>query len=370
MTLDDCPVVAHQEYINGDTLTVCDISAVKDTFNIPLSLFLSSFDIIPLENTEAALTAEDGWVTVSENYIGIYSFKTGAYKLYDKKGNFLCTISSPGQGPDEYNLGLYDSYIDEKNNRIYLLSFRAEKILIFDMEGNPLQHIPLSYTTHKGRFIIDPETETLTMMALPFIDTPFVIWEQDFEGNVLKEIPSGQFVINPGDYSNEIWESLNTDNIDFSICRWDYVTDTLYHYQVKENKLIPKFTLSFQENKTIHDYIELPDYYLTWLYTQVAWGGEMPRFPKILVDKKTLRGCYVDIKWNMLGNIDGPNKLSFSRGYFTANMEPYKLKEQLEKALSKPEKLTPEMRQKLKNLNNNITDDDNNIIFIGKLKYK
>jgi hypothetical protein len=369
LTLDDCPVVAHQVYINGDTLTVCDLKAVKDTFNIPLSPFLSSFEIIRLENTEEALSAEDGRITVSENYIGVYSFKAGAYKLYNKEGNYLCTLSSPGQGPDEYYIGLYDSYIDEKNGKIYLLSLRTPKLLVFDLKGKALQHIPLSYLTHKGRFIIHPETETLTMMALPFKDTPSVAWIQDFKGNVLQEIPAGQFVINPGDYSNEVWESLNTANLDFSILRWDYVTDTLYHYLPRENRLQPNFTLDFNgATILLHNYIELSGYYLTWLYTQVAWWGEMPRFPKILIDKKTLRGCYVNIKWNMLGNIDGPTKLSFSRGYFTANMEPYKLKEQLEKAISQPEKLTPEMLQKLNTLNNSLTDDDNNILFIGKLK--
>lgn len=100
---------------------------------------------------------------------------------------------------------------------------------------------------------------------------------------------------------------------------------------------------------------------------QAAWS-EMPRFSKILVDKKTMRGCYVDFKLDMLGNIDGPNKISFSRGYFTAIMDSYALKEQLEKALSQPDKLNPEMLKKIKDLNNSITEDDNNIVFIGKLK--
>ena len=368
LTLNDCPIVAHQEYTNGDTLTVCDFASVKDTFNIPLSVFLSSFEIVRLENTEEALTAEDGVVTVSDNYIGVYSFKAGAYKLYNKNGKYMCTVSSPGQGPDQYFIGLYDSYIDENNGRIYLLAFRASKILVFNLEGRALEHIPLSYIAHKGRFIIHPKTETITMMALPFIDTPSVIWAQDFKGNVLQEIPTGQFLIHPGDYSNEVWESLNTINQDFSLLKWVESEDTLYHYLRKENRLKPHFTFDFKGEPIRHNYIELPDYYLTWLITQVAWNGEMPRFPKVLIDKKTLRGCYIDIKWNMLGNIDGSNRISFSRGYFTANMEPYKLKEQLEKVLAKSDKLTPEMRQKLKTLNKNITDDDNNILFIGKLK--
>lgn len=368
LTLDDCPVVAHQVYTNGDTLTVCDFTAVKDTFNIPLSPFLSSFEIVRLENTEEGLTAEDGVITVSDNYIGIMSFKAGAYKLYNKAGKYLCTLSSPGQGPDEYYINIYDSYIDEKYGRIYLLSFRASKILVFDLEGKAQQHIPLPYITHKGRFVINPETERLTMMALPFIDTPSAVWIQDFKGNILQEIPAGQFVIHPGDYSNEVYESLNTGEMDYHVLRWVSSIDSLYHYLPKENRLQPRFTFNFKDDPVRHNYIELPDYYLTWMITQAAWWGEMPRFPKVLIDKRTLRGCYVDIKWNMLGNIDGPNQISFSRGYFTAAMEPYKLKEQLKKALSMPDKLSPDMLHKINTLDNSITEDDNCILFIGKLK--
>lgn len=367
LTLKDCPVVAQRVSNNGDSLIVCDIDQVKDTFNVPLSSLLSSFEVIRLENTEDALTAVDGAIAVSDDFMGIVSFKAGAYKLYDKKGKYLRTLSKPGQGPDEYYINIYDSYIDEKNRRIYMLSFRATKIMVFDFEGNSVGHIPLPYVVHKGRFIIHPEKETLTMMVLPFLDTPSVVWEQDFKGKILQEIPSGQFVIQPSDYSNEIRESLNASKIDFSLVYWVPTKDTLYHYQTESNHLQPRFTLHFNNEVIRHNYIELPNHYLVWLIDQAAWS-EMPRFSKILVDKKTMRGCYVDFKLDMLGNIDGPNKISFSRGYFTAIMDSYALKEQLEKALSQPDKLNPEMRKKIKILNDSITEDDNNIVFIGKLK--
>ena len=72
----------------------------------------------------------------------------------------------------------------------------------------------------------------------------------------------------------------------------------------------------------------------------------------------------------MLGNIDGPTNPSFNRGYFIAIIEPYALKEQLEKVLTSTQKLFPEVLSKVKKLNNQITDDDNCIVFIGKLKTK
>ena len=52
------------------------------------------------------------------------------------------------------------------------------------------------------------------------------------------------------------------------------------------------------------------------------------------------------------------------------SLRPYALKEQLEKVLTSNQKLSPEVLRKVKELNNRITDDDNCIVFIGKLKTK
>lgn len=94
----------------------------------------------------------------------------------------------------------------------------------------------------------------------------------------------------------------------------------------------------------------------------------MPRFPKIIIEKESLKGLYVDFRFDMLGYIPGPNWISFSRGYFTAIMDPDDLKEQLEKALLKSDRLDPDVVKRMKDLNENIGEDDNNIVFIGKLK--
>ena len=42
------------------------------------------------------------------------SFRAGSScKLYNRNGDFIRKISSQGQGPDEYNLFIYDQYLDE-----------------------------------------------------------------------------------------------------------------------------------------------------------------------------------------------------------------------------------------------------------------
>ena len=375
LTLDNCPVIAQVINLQGDPVTSLDFSSVKDTFNLSLSSLLSSFQVIRLENSEDALTAagQDTHIAVSDHYILVKSFRAGSScKLYNRTGDFIRKISSQGQGPDEYNLFIYDQYLDESNNKIYLMEIRASKILVFDFDGQPQKHIPLAYITHKGRFVINAEKKTVTVMCIPFQGTPTaLIWTQDFEGNIIQEYPvSDQFMLIPSTYDYEVRESLNTTASDFYLHNCIASQDTLYHYDIDSNTLHPAFTMHTGHEPICHYFTELPNHFLVTWYTQTSWNNELPRFPKILVDKQSLKGCFVNLKWNMLGNIDGPTNPSFNRGYFTAIMEPYALKEQLEKVLTSTQKLFPEVLSKVKKLNNQITDDDNCIVFIGKLKTK
>ena len=116
LTLDNCPVIAQVINLQGDPVTSLDFSSVKDTFNLSLSSLLSSFQVIRLENSEDALTAagQDTHIAVSDHYILVKSFRAGSScKLYNRNGDFIRKISSQGQGPDEYNLFIYDQYLDE-----------------------------------------------------------------------------------------------------------------------------------------------------------------------------------------------------------------------------------------------------------------
>jgi hypothetical protein len=95
--------------------------------------------------------------------------------------------------------------------------------------------------------------------------------------------------------------------------------------------------------------------------------GEAPNPEAIIIDKKTLRGCYVQFTLNALGHVN-VKAVSFNRGYYFNNMYPHELKEELSKALLRKDRLAPEVYERVKNLYDKIGDDDNNILFIGKLK--
>ena len=363
--LKDSPVVAQQVItLNGDTIIVCDLSLLKDTIDLPLSTFVSDFELVDLGEDEEALikeTSGGGSIAVSPNYIGIYS-GTG-YKLFDKTGKYITSLSAQGQGPNEYAFSIYDSYIDEKNDRAYLLPMNGNKILVYDLKGNAQPYIPLAHETTKGKFYVDDQKKLLYVANMPFSDTASTFWIQDFEGKLIKEIIAGHLKIVPPDFSNDINVSMNTEEIDYSVFHWKNTVDTLYHYNEADNRLAPSFTVNFKDNPILHDYIELPDYYLIRL---IEIESDY-RYIYGLIDKKTLKGNYIKLKLDMLGNIDAPSWAIFERGLYTANIYAYYLQGQCDR-LSDLSSLPSGIAKYIQDLQQNDCEDLNNIILIGRLK--
>jgi len=139
-----------------DTVVVCNPVLVTDTIDLQLSLLVSDFEIVCLENSDEAIIGD------GDNYIGTYSYEDGSYKLFDRKGKYLGVITSRGQGLNEFTVGIYDSYIDECGWEIYILPIRTSKILVFDLQGNPLGSIPLPFMLHKGQIKINVKEQILT----------------------------------------------------------------------------------------------------------------------------------------------------------------------------------------------------------------
>ena len=363
--LKDSPVVAQQVItLNGDTIIVCDLSLLKDTIDLPLSTFVSDFELVDLGEDEEALikeTSGGGAIAGSPNYIGIYS-GTG-YKLFDKTGKYITSLSAQGQGPNEYAFSIYDSYIDEKNDRAYLLPMNGNKILVYDLKGNAQPYIPLAHETTKGKFYVDDQKKLLYVANMPFSDTASTFWIQDFEGKLIKEIIAGHLKIVPPDFSNDINVSMNTEEIDYSVFHWKNTVDTLYHYNEADNRLAPSFTVNFKDNPILHDYIELPDYYLIRL---IEIESDY-RYIYGLIDKKTLKGNYIKLKLDMLGNIDAPAWAIFERGLYTANIYAYYLQGQCDR-LSDLSSLPSGIAKYIQDLQQNDCEDLNNIILIGRLK--
>lgn len=223
--LDTQPIAGSVEVINGDSIWVCNLSALKDTVVLPLSYFADELQIVKLDNRDEALVPVRN-VIVSDNYILVWGKDQTPFKLFDKLGKFLANVGSFGQGPGEYQL-IYDAQIDEIGGRIYLLPWNAKSLLAYDLKGQAVQSIPLPGLVPKGVFKANTKDSLLSVFLLPFDYLPYVAWTQKFNGEIQDTIRSRHLAIKP-DFSNEVYSNKNGADFDVSLLYFGNVVRTVF----------------------------------------------------------------------------------------------------------------------------------------------
>ena len=132
---------------------------------------------------------------------------------------------------------------------------------------------------------------------------------------------------------------------------------SLYHYDTKNNKLVPRLTLAFEsENGRYIPVLSCPD---------IITGPGYPKGEAVIVDKNTLETNY----YRLVNDFYGGIKLDFhwdsARGMFITPYLPY-IKKEIDRCLGL--KLTEDTRARLLDLDSIINEDSNDIIFIGKYR--
>jgi len=371
--LDECSEIAVKNITKGgDTVVVCDLSLVKESMIIPLSKLVDSLEIIRLESIDTAMVNPVN-IDITDGYIGVNVYS--AYKLFTRKGKYLTDIGRKGQGPGEY-MYVYDSQIDEENKCIYLLPWASKNVFVYDLNGNLLYAIPLPYLVHKAVLNVDVKRQRISIVQLPFGegDEPLA-WTQNFEGQIIHENRSGYLDLWP-DYSNEIpTQKIDKEGryIDFYLYACVPKADSLYYYDTKTNKCIPKFTVNFPNSEIPrHVYYEFSNYYMVDIIRDNPYTWIIDN--RILIDKSTLKGGKFKIVIDQLGGIpweaqDVERGIDWSRfDYFVYCIEPGKLQIMIEEHLTHKDRIAPEVALKLIDFSNSISEDDNHYILLGKWK--
>ena len=368
------PVVGQYVQAGEDKVLSCDLSLLKDTVRLPLSFFAEQFEIIKLDDRDEALVKEAG-LTISDNYLMTQcGYPASPFKLFDRTGKYITDIGAIGQGPGEYNM-IYGSQIDEANDRIYLLPWQSSQLLVYDLKGKVLDPIPLIQRCHKAKFYVDTKGKTVSVVLLPFPGTESVAWTQDLEGKMISSVPTGHLGV-PFDYSNEVSANFNIPGT-FDVNVLSIVPtriDTLYRYDYTNNRLCPTFTLNFPNTDNVpwHGYVEWPGYFVgdySEPPIEVApnqWSNGKTYY--YIVDKNTGKGSFFTLYNDYFGDQEiGWQTYAFNNGYYSRNIEPGNLLTDIENLL-KNQSLSDEMRKKLTDLQGTIGENDNNYVFIARLK--
>lgn len=363
--------------LESDEFLAINIADVKEVIEIPLSELVESLDVIPLENKEEAIV-KIWYIDVSENYIGITPMLEDSYRLFDRRGKYICSVGGVGQGPGEYS-SLYSSQLDEVAGRVYLYTYNAKKILTYDLQGKYLEpeSIPLPSILPKSKGFIDSKEKKVTIVALPFKGDGLkgVCWVQNFKGEILQSVPADDYEVEP-DYGNEVLSYHNTSSFDFQLAKFcQEKQDTLYHYNVITNSVEPVLSLNapMDPGKIVYNYIELSRYFMISINNvdrNTKSENSIGSTKLVLVDKKTHEAHYIQVINDFLGGIKmDPYYLFFHmmNGYYSFAMEPVELKEQLDEVLENKE-LRDDVKERIVKLYKSLDVNGNNIIMTGRLK--
>lgn len=338
--------------VNGDDVMVCSYAAVKDTVVVPLSDLVESCELVRFENRDEALFRA-WWINVTDQHIGIRQ-EGKPYKLFDHTGKYLCDVGAIGQGPGEYAISIYDDIIDDAGGFVYLSPFKGDKIMQYGMDGQFIKDLKLPGLLRKSK-ISTNENGTLSVIHMSFGEEEPLAFQLDKEGKIIKSMaPPKHFVV--GDYNGEVFAYQNVPGFDFMHTS----VDTLFHYNDKMNTLQPVFTMAFPNpsEKPMHIYMELPDRFITNVF-----GAGF-----ISSDKQEKTSSYIKVVNDYFGNMPVPHlSMRFNKGWFIYNMEPANLIEEIEKRLAKKD-CSPEDAAKLNELLPTLDENNNNVMFIGKLK--
>lgn len=369
-SLDNCPVVGKMVQVGDDQVLVCEQNLLTEQIRVPLSYLTEELQIIKLENRDEALVGENA-IVMSDNYFLIWNQQQNPFKLFDKNGKYITAIGAFGQGPGEYQ-NIYDAQIDEKNDRIYLLPWQSNMLLVYDLKGNSLPPIPLCLRTPKAKFKVDASDSTIAVVVLPFKGIPAVAWTQDFQGN-RKSFIEPRHLEAPIDFSNEVTSNQNISAFDVNIlCIMPTRVDSMYHYDYKNNRLRPVFTLNFSEDPIPwHGYLELPNHFIgdASIPDEISQGTFVSSArTNYIIDKKTHKGAFFILVNDFLGDaeIEGATYV-FNNGHYVRNLDPGNLKDMLEETLQK-EELSEKREKQLTELKNSIQQNDNNYVIYAKLK--
>ena len=339
--------------VNGKTMMICSYDNVKKKETLRLSDLVEDLKLIQFENKDEAFF-KAWFISVSDNYIGIRQSSGYPYKLFDKSGKYLADIGSIGQGPGEYNIALYDDIIDEKNKQVYLAPFaHSPKILVYDLNGKYLRDIKLPFSLSKPKLHLSSDG-SLSFVHMAFAKDKILAGLLNKEGKIIKEVAPWENII-VKNFDGEIFNTRNTTAFEFQHTS----VDSLFHYDLKANTIYPVFTTTYKGENSFKQYIETKDYFIT-----LAFGKNA----KIATNKKMKTSSFVKIVNDFYGNMEVPISIVHIRnGYYVLCFEPGELISLIEERL-KESSCTQKDKKVLKELLAKLDDNDNNVLFYGKLK--
>ena len=182
---------------NGTGLVSVKYSQLPQGEDLMLSELVGEPEFIVLDSDTAVAYTPFAMVNVSDRYISAFSIALQTpLKLFDRStGKYLRTYGGIGRGPGEF-LQISSVQIDGAGGKIWMRTYPdINQLHAYDIATGEMEDVPLAYSTDDGSWLdysfrVDGLERNITVAVKPENNgCPALAWCQDYEGNVLWEIP-------------------------------------------------------------------------------------------------------------------------------------------------------------------------------------
>jgi len=385
-----------------------------------LSDAVSSLEIVPLEFTDKSAIKDIYNIGITENDIVTTSYRQLLH--FSKDGKFLNEIGRFGNGPEEYS-NTYYCMIRGNHKDVYILTGQGVKAFNFDgrfkREASKQKYAdmfsgfeskPLYFSNHfflHDKLPLDSPKNDFWSLAL--VDSAFNIQKKFYNPDYIDRYPDMLKEENRLNHSylKNHWAEhfLNDSYYDNTFKIKYYGVDTIYQFNDEKLRFDPIYSLSFGERPAFemaHSWIKEPAFFkYLWVYDFyevkdfiyfLAGKGDVVytirynkrnREIKVRKDKSKIRETLfpgTNLTYRRLnrefkltndisGGVDFVVDYKTPEGYWVSVCQPSDLLKKINiEELKKSEVKDRAARDKLVKILTNLSEDDNPVLFIAKLK--
>ena len=360
----------YQTEAGGNQITYIDLNKVKDSVPVSLSSISSSMRIVRLQTNDSCLIGYANYY-VGDKYIVTVSDVDGKILLFDANGKYIRMLSQLGRGPGEFS-GVTKCHFNSSESILYGIDRNLFKLHSWTLPDGTYHSIPMAQEDRSYTFLLKDDT-TVVIGNIKGEGTPYTVHTQNLEGQFIAGLA------NPDETVDYTAFSTNTlHNAEGKIYYMPHHCDSLYLYT--GNALILKYVFPLPQKhelelQSLRNGVMLYKLFnITASEDKVSPDGIIMRrvdgiYNYYLIDPKAEEITLLRPWRNDYLNLPlDPRSISFQDdGQYIIHYAANKLLAKISETL-KDKQLSPEVRQRLEELQKNMTEEDNPVLLIGKTK--
>ena len=365
-----------------------------ETIEVALSELVENCQIVRLET---GLESQFKWasdIAVSDEYILITDQTPITAKIFARDGQFVRSIGSIGKGPAEYST-VVCPYISDNEPKFWMLvggnydHFKDGWIYKFDSHGNFSEEVDANTLANlNARDVSEFMVYNGNLLLPGRSDAEYILQWKNMSGNELYSIPNpmagtlflstpiskiyprGDDIIVKAGIADTIYK-VNLEDKTLKAIASIYTTN----HKIDESKLIAarKSSLSVRFEKlakaskgvySIRLRGETKDYYLL----NVRIEGDDYETKSCRVNRKSGKAEFYTLRNDFLGGLPFSDpRYFYQNNYLIFNYSAIELKELIVESIDN-KTVSDKWLEKLEQLNSEIDEEDNNVLFVCQLR--